>query len=365
MAAPLLVTHEGPKLANDCPRPLKPVRVAVAGLGRAGLAHATLLSSVPDCELVAVVDRRREARARMRGLGYRAHAFGNLKKMLAVAKPDVVFVCGPQHERAAMAQGALEAGAAVFIEHPFGVTLDEAEAVAAKAASTGLPFADACGLAFTPVFRRAHEALAAGVLGEIRQARSSMFVTRVFDAKHPVHHEPGPIAGGVLAQVASELLFLLVWYLGVPVEARATSNRIYGGIEDELHAMMKLASGAEVGLDCSWSVPGYPEPATVIELEGENGTMLISDDGIEADLQVARAGFGSGHTRIRSAELPQPAAFDWDGDAMYLMDASFLAWATGGPAVPNQGGFAIDVHRVMDALYTSARADGGPQAVRR
>jgi predicted dehydrogenase len=335
------------------------------GLGRAGLAHATVLATVPDCELVAVVDRRGEARARMRGLGYHAHGFGSLKKMLATATPDAVFVCGPQHERAAAARASLEAGAAVFIEHPFGVTLEEAEAVAAQAAASSRPFACACGLAFTPVFRRAQEALVAGVLGEVRHARSSMFVTRVFDAAHPVHHEPGPVAGGALAQVASELLFLLVWYLGVPVEARATSTRIYGGIEDELHGMMKLASGTEVGLDCSWSIPGYPEPATVIELEGDNGKLLISDDGIESDLREARAGFSAGHTRIRSAELPHPAAFDWGGEALYLMDASFLAWATGGPAVPNQGRFALDVHRVMEALYASARASGDPQAVRR
>ena len=363
MAAPLLVTREGPRLAADCPRPLKPVRVAIAGLGRAGIAHATLLASVPDCELVAVMDRRAEARVRARGLGHHARLYSGLRRLLTDSKPDAVFLCGPQHDRAAMTRRVLEAGAAAFIEHPFGVTLDEAESIAAAAA--GVPFAGSCPLLFTPVFRRAQEALAAGVLGRVRQARSSMFVTRVFDAKHPVHHEPGPVVGGVLAQVASDLLFLLVWYFGVPVEARATSNRMYGGLEDELHAMMKLESGAEVGLDCSWSVPGYPEPATVIELEGDNGTMLVSDDGIEADLKESRAGFGAGHTRIRSAELPQPAAFDWDGDAMYLMDASFLAWITGGPAVPNQGAFALEVRRVMDAIYTSAGADGRPQAVRR
>ena len=72
MAAPLLVTREGPRLAADCPRPLKPVRVAVVGLGRAGIAHATLLASIPDCELVAVMDRRAEARVRARGLGHHA-----------------------------------------------------------------------------------------------------------------------------------------------------------------------------------------------------------------------------------------------------------------------------------------------------
>lgn len=364
MAGPTLVTREGLQPSAQCPRPFRPVRVAVVGLGRAGLSHATLLATIPDVEVVAFADRRREARARMRGLGYRGRAYGSVKKMLSSAKPDAVFVCGPQGERAAAARAALEAGAAVLIEHPFGVTLEEAESVAAAAASTGKPFAAGCALAFQPVFRRAKEALAAGVLGGIRQARSSMFVSRVFDASHPVFAEPGQVAGGVLAQVASELLFLLVWYLGAPVEATAIAQRMYGGIEDEVRAMMKLADGVEVGLDCSWSVPGYPEPATVIELEGENGKLLISDDGIEAELAEPRAGFGTGHTRLRSAELPQPAAFDWGGESLYLMDASFLAWATGGSEPPNHGPFALRVHRVMDAIYQSARAGGEPQAVR-
>ena len=62
MAAPALVTREAPRDPADGPRPLAPVRVAVVGLGRAGLAHATVLATVPDCELVAVVDRRAEAR---------------------------------------------------------------------------------------------------------------------------------------------------------------------------------------------------------------------------------------------------------------------------------------------------------------
>jgi len=290
-------------------------------------------------------------------------AFGRVKKMLAVAQPQAVFVCGPQHERAAVAREALEAGAAVLVEHPFGVTLEQAETVAA--AGTDRILASACALAFEPVFRRAHDLLEANVLGAVRQARSSMFVSRVFDARHPVFREAGLVAGGVLAQVACELLFLLLWYLGLPVEVRATSQRIYGGLEDELHAMMKLANGTEMGLDCSWSVPGYPQPATVIELEGENGKLLVSDDGIEAELAQPRAGLAAGHTRIRSAELPHPAVFDWGGEAMYLMDAAFLAWATGGPAPPNRGSFAIEVHRVMDALYRSAGAAGEPQAVTR
>jgi predicted dehydrogenase len=352
--------REATRAAGEGPRPLRPVQVAIVGLGRAGLAHATLLAAMPDCEVVGLVDRRGEARTRLHGLGYRARDFARVARMLEAVKPDAAIVCGPQHERAALATEVLAAGVAALVEHPFGVTLEQAEAVAR--AGEGKTLAGGCALAFEPIFRRAHELLAAGVLGPIRQARSSMYVTRVFDARHPALLEPGPVAGGVLAQVACDLLFLLVWYLGMPAEVRATSQRIYGGLEDEMHAMMKLTSGVEVGFDCSWSVPGYPQPATVIELEGENGKLLISDDGIEAELEQPRGGLAAGHSRLASAELPHPAAFDWGGEAMYLMDAAFLAWATGGPAPPNRGAFAIEVHRVMDALYRAA-ASGEPQTV--
>ena len=116
--------------------------------------------------------------------------------------------------------------------------------------------------------------------------------------------------------------------------------------------------GAEVGFDSSWSVPGFPLSAVVIELDGENGKLLVSNDALELDLREARAGWPAGHTRVGHAELPQPGRFDVNGDGYYLEDAAFLAWATGAPAPPTTVDAALRVQRVMDALYRSA-ADGG------
>jgi predicted dehydrogenase len=126
---------------------------------------------------------------------------------------------------------------------------------------------------------------------------------------------------------------------------------------------MRLANGASVGFESSWSVPGYPLSAVVIEMDGENGKLLISNDGIELDLDAPRAGWPAGHTRERPAELPQPARFDVNGDGYYLEDAWFLAWATGGPAPPTTVDAALRVQRVMDALYRSAAANGAATAV--
>ncbi|MEK7331650.1 MAG: Gfo/Idh/MocA family oxidoreductase, partial [Candidatus Eisenbacteria bacterium] len=348
-----------PRSTGTAPQPLRPVRVGVIGLGKMGVVHTAVLSMIPDCEVVGLADRHAALGRAVRGMGYRAPFFTSAEKMLAVTRPDAVFVCAQQNAHYRLAKMALEVGAAVFVEKPLAHTLADAEALAALAAQTGQPVSCGYTLAYLPVFARAREAVAA--IGELRQARSSMNLSQVFGPRPGWMHDPARSGGGVVANVSSHLLFLLEWYLGTPVEVRATWKKLYSVVEDELHAMMTMANGAEVGFDSSWSVPGYPLSAVVIEMDGENGKLLVSNDALELDLREPSAGWAAGHTRLRHAELPQPARFDVNGDGYYLEDAWFLAWATGGPAPPTTVEAALRVQRVMDALYRSA-ADGGRPA---
>jgi predicted dehydrogenase len=152
--------------------------------------------------------------------------------------------------------------------------------------------------------------------------------------------------------------------LGTPVEARATSSRFFGEVEDEVHVMMRLEDGAEVGLESSWSVSGYPYSAVVIEFEGRNGKMLVSNDGLELDLATAQSDWPAGHSELREADLPQPARFDVNGESYYLQDAAFLHWATGGAEPPNTVAAALEVQRMIDAIYRSARDNGATVAVK-
>jgi predicted dehydrogenase len=316
---------------------------------------------IPDCEVVGIADRNAPLGRTVRGMGYQAPFFTSAEKMLAATRPDAVMVCTQQDAHLPLAKAALEAGAAVFVEKPLAHTLADAEALAGLSARTGLPVSCGYTLAYLPVFARARDAIPA--IGTLRQARSSMYLSQVFGPRRGWMYDPARSGGGVVANVSSHLLFLLEWYLGTPIEVRATWKKHYGAVEDELHGMMTLASGASVGFDSSWSVPGYPLSAVVIELDGENGKLLISNDAFELDLTEARDGWPAGHTRLGHAELPQPARFDVNGEGYYLEDAAFLAWATGGPPPPTTVEAALRVQRTMDALYRSAAADGGPVRV--
>lgn len=347
--------------ASTAPRPLRPVRVAVIGLGKMGVAHTAVLSMIPDCEVVGIADHHRPLGKTVRGMGYQAPFFTSAEKMLAVARPDAVFVCAQQDAHYPLAKLAIDAGAAVFVEKPLAHNLADAEALAALAAQSGRPVSCGFTLAYLPVFARAREAVAA--IGTLKQARSSMNLSQVFGPRQGWMYDPARSGGGVVANISSHLLFLLEWYMGTPVEVRATWKKLYGAVEDELQGMMTLPGGAEVGFESSWSVHGYPLSAVVIEMDGENGKLLVSNDALELDLREARDGWPAGHTRLRHAELPQPGRFDVNGDGYYLEDAWFLSWVTGGPAPPTTVEAALRVQRVMDALYRSAEVGGQPARV--
>jgi predicted dehydrogenase len=334
------------------------LRVAVAGLGRVGVSHLATLAMIPGCEVVGVVEPDRSLARGARGIGWKAPRHLDAASLLAAGPVDALFVSTPPDQHLDLARPALAAGVAVFVDKPFAHALADAEALVAAAAAAGRPLASGYPLVYEPVFAAARAAVAAGALGRVRHARCSMYVSEVFEPRRGWRYERARSGGGVVANVSSELLFLIDGCLGPPAEVRATWNRIYGEVEDELHAMMRYPSGVEVGFDCSWSVPGYARPAVVVELEGDSGKLLVSDDALELDLEHPGGGYPGGHTTRRAADLAQAARFDLDGEALYLQDAAFLAWVAGGAAPPSEGAAALRVQRLVHALYRSASQNG-------
>src|SRR5262245_54473863 len=121
------------------PRPLRPVRAAVIGLGKMGVAHTAVLSMIPNCAVVGLADHHAPLGRSVRVMGYQAPFFSSAEKMLRATRPDAVMVCTQQDAHLPLAKLALEAGAAVFVEKPLAHTLADAEALAALSAQHGRP----------------------------------------------------------------------------------------------------------------------------------------------------------------------------------------------------------------------------------
>jgi len=343
--------------------PSRPVRAAIVGLGRMGVAHAAVLSMLPGVHVVGAVDSQAGAARRLHGMGFRVPVASTLDALFAGGPVEAVWVCTPPDSHLAVARRCLEAGAAVFVEKPLAQSLDDARALAALAETSPHPVACGYTLAFWPSFAAARQLLRAGVIGTPARATSSMVMSQVSGPQRGWMYERARSGGGVVANLSSHLLFLLRWYFGMPTSVRATWRQVHTAVEDEVQATLVAPGCAEIVFESSWCVPGYPTSVTALTVEGPNGTLHVGNDVLRLDLRAAHGGLPAGRTTISEAELPQPAAFAFNGEAYTLEDAHVLRWVTGGPEPPITAAAGLEVQRIMAALYSSATAGGVPVAV--
>ncbi|MEI6654079.1 MAG: Gfo/Idh/MocA family oxidoreductase [Verrucomicrobiota bacterium] len=124
---------------------LDKVKVAIIGVGARGSGHAAQLATLDGVELVAICDLRESAaKASHADVSRTGHTpkvyFGadNVwQKMLTETQPDAVFIATPWPLHAAMAIGAMQAGAHAFCEVPIALTLQELWDIVDTSETTG------------------------------------------------------------------------------------------------------------------------------------------------------------------------------------------------------------------------------------
>ncbi|SLN65948.1 Gfo/Idh/MocA family protein [Roseisalinus antarcticus] len=89
------------------------------------------------------------------------------------ARPDgieAVAICTPNWSHRPIAEAFMDAGIDIICDKPIAMTPEDCEALAAKQAETGLVFAVTHPYTYHPMARQAREMVAAGAIGEVRQA---------------------------------------------------------------------------------------------------------------------------------------------------------------------------------------------------
>ncbi len=342
--------------ANPTSDPPATRRVVVLGLGRIGLQYAAAAASRDDVSLVGLVEPRGALRRFARGVGFAMPSAGSIEKLLTKVNADTAVIALPASERTHAVEAAIGAGLAVLVD---GLPAPRAEGAARLAPvldGARAPVGVATGVLFHPLFARASHVLGAEAIGAVRELRASVYVSRVFAAGAP------PAEGDVLDFAVAELLVLLDALFGRARAARATGQRLYGTRLDEVHARVTLGGGLEAGVDGSWSVPGYPRASLVVEVIGDSGALLVSDDALETDLAAPCAGLAAGHTRRVLADEPDRVAFE-GGDAARALDQFLRDLAAGEVSNALDARRALRVARALDALRRSAADKGARQEI--
>jgi predicted dehydrogenase len=111
-----------------------PLRLAVVGVGHLGRHHARILSSMPDVELVSVVDVNRTRAEEVASANRTQPAFDYRE---VIGRVDAVTVAVPTALHAEIGSAFLNAGVPALVEKPLARCLTEADALIGAAERAG------------------------------------------------------------------------------------------------------------------------------------------------------------------------------------------------------------------------------------
>jgi predicted dehydrogenase len=140
------------------------------GVGVRGRHWLDIIAQHPDFASAACVDTSEAALQEIRALPGQEHGrfFARLEDALSQVQADAVLITSPSFLHAAHALQALDAGLAVMVEKPLGLTLSEAVTVVARA--VGRPLMVAENYRFFPAERTVRHMLDTGMAGRVSSA---------------------------------------------------------------------------------------------------------------------------------------------------------------------------------------------------
>ena len=263
---------------------MKKVRLGIIGVGNMGSGHAAniLAGKCPEIELTAVADRREARRQWAKDtLPEGTAIFEEGSDLIQSGLCDAVHICTPHYQHPTLAMEAFAAGLHVMCEKPAGVYTKAVREMNEAAEKSGKVFAMMFNQRTNCVYRKMHEMVHSGQLGELK--RVNWIITDWYRTQ--IYYDSGDWratwegeGGGVLLNQCPHQLDLLQWICGLPktVQAFCQEGKWHDiEVEDDVTAYLQFANGATgVFVTTTGDAPGTNR----FEVTGTLGKLVCEND---------------------------------------------------------------------------------------
>lgn len=304
-----------------------------------GGVHGSKYAQMPDVELYCFDPDPEKSRSFCDRFG--ASPADSLESLFNLV--DIVDVCVPNDLHVEVGEKAIAAGRAVLMEKPLAMTAPQAFGLCQAADRAGVPLMTAHVVRYFPEYRRAHELVASGGVGQVGTARLRR------GGKAPVGtggwFQDFGRSGGVLLDLAVHDFDWLRWTLGEVRSVYSQSVALSAGrtgIGDYAVTTLTFESGAIAHVESTWMDPsGF---RTTLEVSGTEG--MIQHD--SRSTWTLRTSTDSGTVQ----EGPLAPA----DDPYFLEIRGFLESLSGGSPLPVPPLDAVMAVSISDAAIESAKS---------
>ena len=263
---------------------MEKVKIGIIGIGNMGTSHAKTITEgkVPELELVAVADRQEGRRQWCKEhLPETIQIFEEGRDLIASGVCDAVLVAVPHYQHPELSMEALQHNLHVLCEKPAGVYTKQVREMNEAAAKSDRVFAMMFNQRTNCVYRKMHEMVVGGELGEIR--RVNWIITDWYRTQS--YYDSGSWratwdgeGGGVLLNQCPHNLDLIQWICGMPVKVQAFCHEGKWHdieVEDDVTAYLEYPNGATgVFITTTGDAPGTNR----FEITGDLGKLVCEND---------------------------------------------------------------------------------------
>jgi phthalate 4,5-cis-dihydrodiol dehydrogenase len=181
-----------------------PLRLGVAGLGRAFSVMLPTLTGHPAVRLVAAADTRAEARNRFAG-EFSAKAYDTVAALCADPAVDAVYVATPHQFHHEHALQAAQAGKHLLIEKPMALTVEDCTAIVDAARRAGVHVVVGHSHSFDAPIRHLRKLIESGAFGKVRMINALNYTDYLYRPRRPEELDTSKGGGAVFNQAAHQV----------------------------------------------------------------------------------------------------------------------------------------------------------------
>lgn len=258
------------------------LKVGIIGYGKMGILHGALVNGTHEAKIVAVCDMSWVMRFGIKRVYPSVKTYKDVDKMLNECELDVVIISTPTFNHVESATKCIEKGCNVFIEKPLASNYEDAKRLYDLAESKGAKVQVGFCNRFAPTIAKGKELYDNNAIGNISKAKAYMYIADVFEPHTGWRYSKKLSGGGVLMDFGIHMLDQMCWYFGNVKELEAKAQNPYSKeVEDELQAHLVFENGIDVDFETSWSKENYRKTYARLELFGEKGKMIVTDQTLE------------------------------------------------------------------------------------
>lgn len=270
----------------------EPLRVAVVGLGKMGLLHASILNVFPNVQVTALCDTSVMIRKFLKKAFSGIHIVDDVEE-LSDLDLDVVYVTTPisSHFPVARTVYLKEIARNLFVEKTLASSYEKAKELCELARRFGGANMVGYTRRFAVTFKKAKNLLAQDAIGEVFSFKACAYSSDFLESeKRPITGRERTSRVGVLRDLGCYAVDLALWFFGnLRVDSAKITSLIDSSSEDYAFFRVKKPSGLEGEFNVSWCVTNYRVPEVGLSISGSEGNIQVNDSKLELKLKDGKS----------------------------------------------------------------------------